>query len=769
MTFYLRTSLRAGPFRVSLSRSGIGMSVGVPGFRVGAGPRSNYVSMGAFGIRYTATLPRGRGVSQRGPAAAPGQPGASPFAPAPTSGVVMEDVTGLDATALQPTGPGDLVEQLNTAASRPLLWPWLAAGVVVLVVATLVVPPISLGLASLGAPAVVWFALWERARKTVVTFYEVEGAAAAWYDQLNSGYLAAASLGGAWRVVESGAISGTYQRKVNSGAAHLISRKPARFSTTPPTDLATNIAVPTVTCGSEAMLFLPDRILLRSGRRWSDLPYAELRTSAKHSRFIETGGLPHDGRVIDYTWQYVNVNGGPDRRFRNNRQLPIMLYGRLEFTSRSGLQWIVDCSRLDVADWLVAHLGRRASATAVSPPARTMPVTVAPQPARSPASVPFAGPGVDGGLFVYAQLLSRTPDLVPHAGPFAVIDVETTGLSPASGDRVIEIAVVRIDARGRIEDEYATLLNPDGRDTGPVFLHGISNDAVRDAPRFSDILSDLVRRLAGCVVVAHNAAFEARFLAAELDRARVNVGQVPALCTLWLGQQTFRTPNHKLHTLAKQAGIAMPDAHAALGDARAVAKLLPHMLDRYRDVLGYACAPLSTSGLRTVLPATFARPRTRAVALRKGDDGWMTSLLSRLPMSAAEAGGPEAERYLSCLSDALADGRIVGQEARSLADLAGRAGFGAAQVAELNQRFLESMREAAFVDAVLTDDELKALCTAALALGVPDYFDDLTPTGSGPASALGAPAAPVPRQRRCGHCRTPGHYRSRCPELATDS
>ena len=86
-----------------------------------------------------------------------------------------------------------------------------------------------------------------------------------------------------------------------------------------------------------------------------------------------------------------------------------------------------------------------------------------------------------------------------------MIDVETTGFSPAAGDRIIEIAIARVDRRGRIEDEFATLLNPEGRDTGAVFVHGITNDAVVDAPRFADITGDVLSRLDGCVLVAHNA------------------------------------------------------------------------------------------------------------------------------------------------------------------------------------------------------------------------------------------------------------------------
>lgn len=387
--------------------------------------------------------------------------------------------------------------------------------------------------------------------------------------------------------------------------------------------------------------------------------------------------------------------------------------------------------------------------------------------------MPFAAPGMRGPLFVYGGPGSGRAGGHVHDGPYAVIDVETTGFSSAHGDRVIEIAVARVDAAGRIEDEYATLLNPQGRDTGPVFVHGISNDAVADAPSFAEVAGEVLARLDGAVVVAHNAVFEERFLAAEFARAGIATSPVPALCTLWLGRAVFDTPNHKLATLARHAGVPLVGAHAALGDVRAVAALLPQMLGRHRGPLAYDCPP---AGLGASWPVGDVPPCTRAVELRKGTDGWMASLLARLPMSAADVADADADQYLDALATVLEDGKIVGEEARLLARLAGQAGMGAAQVAALNERFLEAMREAAFADDILTPAELRTLTATAKALGVPGYFDDLVPNPPAAAVPAGGMAttmpcaagitAAVPQQRRCGHCRTAGHYRKTCPELA---
>jgi hypothetical protein len=165
---------------------------------------------------------------------------------------------------------------------------------------------------------------------------------------------------------------------------------------------------------------------------------------------------------------------------------------------------------------------------------------------------------------------------------------------------------------------------------------------------------------------------------------------MPALCTLWLGQQTFRTPNHKLGTLARAAGIPLMDKHAALGDVRAVAGLLPRMLDAYGQPVHYTCSSFIHSGTTAL---GTVRPVIRAVALRKGTDGWMHSLMARLPISTGDVDDATTEVYLDALAEALADGKILGDEAKYLAELAWNAGMGGAQVEALNQRFLESMRQ----------------------------------------------------------------------------
>ena len=338
--------------------------------------------------------------------------------------------------------------------------------------------------------------------------------------------------------------------------------------------------------------------------------------------------------------------------------------------------------------------------------------------------IPFAEPGLNGPLFQYGGI--SIPGGVEHRGPYAVIDFETTGLSPRS-DRIVEVAVARVDASGHIEDEFATLVNPDGRDVGPTFIHGITNAQVARAPTFAEVAPELLARISGAVVVAHNATFEEAFLAAELKRVDIDVSPIPALCTLWLGRHTFATPNYKLGTLARAGGVELVDKHAALGDVRAVSALLPQMIGKIRSPLLYNCPTVSWTA--TANPSGRRLPLvTRAVALRKGTDGWMHSLTARLPGMGLAPEDAVAEAYLDTLAEVLADGRLTREEALVLAELAGSAGMGRTQVLALNHRFLDGLKAAALDDAILTPTEIRQLRAAAKALSVPDYFGDLRST-----------------------------------------
>jgi hypothetical protein len=352
MGFYLRKSLTAGPFRFNLSKSGIGVSTGIPGFRVGSGPRGNYVSMGSHGLHYRATL---GGTKPRGQISPASSPSTRPVAQFSLGGAVqMADVTGADVRSLEPTGGGDLVEQLNAAATR---FGFAIPTAVVLFVVSLFFMPWGLILWAVAVPAVWWVALRDKSKKSVVVFYDVNDAQADWYQQMVDAATHLSAAQGLWRVVQAGLTANPYQRKVNAGAGVVLRRIAAKAHLIGPKILITNVAVPTVVAGKLSIHFLPDRVLVRDQKRFTDIAYAAIGVSASSTRFIESSiPVPRDAQQVGTTWQYVNKSGGPDRRFKNNRQLPIMKYEELVLASSSGFRWDLQASLVPALEQMASVL-----------------------------------------------------------------------------------------------------------------------------------------------------------------------------------------------------------------------------------------------------------------------------------------------------------------------------------------------------------------------------------------------------------------------------
>lgn len=173
----------------------------------------------------------------------------------------------------------------------------------------------------------------------------------------------------------------------------------------------------------------------------------------------------------------------------------------------------------------------------------------------------------------------RAPSRGVAEGPLVVVDVETTGGRPP-GDRITEIGAVRL-LRGRIDGEWSSLVNP-GRSI-PWFverLTGIDQRLVASAPTFAEIADDFLEFLGGATIVAHNAHFDWRFLNAELLRSRDGALVNSRICTVRLARALLpHVRRRSLDSLAWLFGITVEGRHRALGDARATAWILLHLLE----------------------------------------------------------------------------------------------------------------------------------------------------------------------------------------------
>lgn len=195
---------------------------------------------------------------------------------------------------------------------------------------------------------------------------------------------------------------------------------------------------------------------------------------------------------------------------------------------------------------------------------------------------PTAGQGHDAisssgvGLVTSASTVTGSvppPPPVPAEGSYAVIDLETTGLSANRGDRVIEVGVVVTDGHGRIDYEWSTLIDPT-HDPGPTHLHGITAAMIVDAPTFGEVADDLAHVLRGRTLVAHNAGFDMSFLRAEWSRIGRDVSP-SSLCTMAAARRAGLKGG--LSACCRQLGIEIGSAHHALDDARAAATVLAHL------------------------------------------------------------------------------------------------------------------------------------------------------------------------------------------------
>lgn len=165
-----------------------------------------------------------------------------------------------------------------------------------------------------------------------------------------------------------------------------------------------------------------------------------------------------------------------------------------------------------------------------------------------------------------------------------MVDLETTGLKPDT-DTILQVGVVHQSWSGRVAREWSRFVRPTKPFTaslGPVEIHGIRRHQVILAPRLERVMRRFADDTRGCVIVAHNAAFDVGFLRAAAQRVGVELEWAGTLCTLELSRRLGERgqANHRLSTLCAEFGVDEGRAHDALHDARAAGRVLPHLLDR---------------------------------------------------------------------------------------------------------------------------------------------------------------------------------------------
>jgi DNA polymerase-3 subunit epsilon len=236
------------------------------------------------------------------------------------------------------------------------------------------------------------------------------------------------------------------------------------------------------------------------------------------------------------------------------------------------------------------------------------------------------------------------PERLLRDTPLAIFDVETTGLSPAYGHRVCEVACLRV-VNGVEEGRFESLVDPGRSITPGAFrVNRISADMLVGAPEFAAVAESLLALLEGAVLVAHNAAFDLGFLAAELEIARLPPPQGPAVDTLALARRIYHFSRNGLQAVASALGVEAVDAHRAMGDVWTTWQVLENMLEELDVRWGVTTLAglLALQGGPIPYPHAQALPLPPAIAEALENRG-------QVLMRYVDGKGQESERVVSPL------------------------------------------------------------------------------------------------------------------------
>jgi len=346
MGFYIRKSISVGPLRFNLSKSGVGVSAGVRGLRFGTGPRGNYVHMGRGGLYYKKTLPSGTtNRNQSIPIKPELQQSHSEIDHEP-----LKEIESGNLAQMVDSSSADLVTEMNDKRKKMRVWPFVA--VLGLVAAFFAFqnsqsPIPAIVIASVTALLTIFAFVKDSLRKTTVLFFELEPEIESLYQKLHDSFECISSCSTKWHVEAEGAVK---DRKRNAGATSVIKRTSISLGIGNPPYVKTNISVPSVPVGKQTLYFFPDKVLIFEANGVGAVSYPNLNVSVESTRFIEDGSVPRDAKVVDRTWKYVNKRGGPDKRFKDNRELPIALYEDIHFTSDTGLNERIEISQVGLGN-----------------------------------------------------------------------------------------------------------------------------------------------------------------------------------------------------------------------------------------------------------------------------------------------------------------------------------------------------------------------------------------------------------------------------------
>jgi Protein of unknown function (DUF4236)/Bacterial SH3 domain len=365
MAWGFRRSFSIGGMRLYASKSGLSASVGVKGLRLNVGPRGAFISAGAGGFYYRTRLGGKRPVAYRSP------PRSDQSFEARREAANLIQIDADESFQSQTTSGTMLLDTLNVLSTpRPMFWIALTMAIGTMVSAVILIsePALILICLLLITLAFALAAYHDHRSRRFVLAYDLDAAASKRYDVLVDAYRKLQQAGSV-RGIDEEHRHGDWKR--NAGATSSVSHYRVSCNGRGMPRVITNLENVSVGAKSRTLFFLPDQLLIRRGVRYSAIPYAELAVEMSSGQFVWEDRMPGDAEVVSHIWRFVRRDGGPDRRFNNNRQIPVVRVYYLHFASPSGLRMRVQTTSRTAAEAFVSALhGLRGAHEAIPAPER---------------------------------------------------------------------------------------------------------------------------------------------------------------------------------------------------------------------------------------------------------------------------------------------------------------------------------------------------------------------------------------------------------------
>lgn len=360
MSFYIRKSIKFGPIRFNISKSGIGISSGIPGARFSTGPRGTYINMGRNGVYYR------KKIDESVPTTTPTQKQSRFEETATLSG----ELPTANVNKLVESSNQELITQINTRIQQPTyalligLASIIIAGgfafLALIIPSNLIIIKLLLMLIAFTIGATGLYLAWgtnqqEKLARITTLRYNLDEETTSAFTEFQKAFNELTKAVRIWRVTSK---KGTWDWKRNAGASSLITRGKITVGSSNPPFLQTQIKVYGFSLGSMQLFFLPDQVFVFQSSKYGAVSYTSLKVNTYPTRYIESDVVPNDSKILEYTWQYVRKDGGPDRRFSNNRQIPIVQYGQIEFSSQTGMNLYFQVSNPSLAQDFAQALSR---------------------------------------------------------------------------------------------------------------------------------------------------------------------------------------------------------------------------------------------------------------------------------------------------------------------------------------------------------------------------------------------------------------------------